>query len=177
MLNYVKRTKLSLNLRRPTMIKIGDKIPDAPLSCMQDNVPTPISSSEFFANKKVVLFALPGAFTPTCSRQHLPGFISLNGEIKAKGIDVIACLSVNDPFVMHAWGEQQGADNKVVMLADGSAKFTTAIGMQTDLTDKGFGIRSQRYAMLADNAIVKQLWLENPGKFETSAAEHVLKNI
>src|ERR1700729_4404725 len=129
-------------------IKVGDKIPSATFTEMQEGGPKPVTSDELFAGKKVALFALPGAFTPTCSAKHLPGFKQLAGEIKAKGVDVIACLSVNDAFVMRAWAEDQAVGDDIVMLADGGAAFTDAAGVAFDASKFGMGKRSQRYSMI-----------------------------
>ncbi len=159
-------------------IKIGDKVPSATLmEKKKDGGPAPVKTDELFAGKKVIVFALPGAFTPTCSAKHLPGFIHHAEEIKHKGVDAIACLSVNDAFVMGAWGEQQGAGDKVMMLADGNGDFTKALGLEMDATKFGMGKRSQRYSMLIDNGVVKQLNVEEPGAFSVSSAEHILKQI
>jgi peroxiredoxin len=158
-------------------IKVGDKIPSATLMQMRDGGPKPVTTSELFDGKKVVLFALPGAFTPTCSAKHLPGFIQHAAEIKAKGVDTIACLSVNDAFVMGAWGDQQGAGDKVVMLADGNGDFTRALGLEMDGSRFGMGKRSQRYSMVVDNGVVKELNVEEPGAFAVSSAEHVMKQL
>src|SRR5882762_6722010 len=149
-------------------IKPGDKIPSATLMEMQDGKPTPVSTDAFFAGKKVALFALPGAFTPTCSAKHVPGFVANHDALKGKGVDAIACVSVNDAFVMGAWGKDQKADGKVKMLADGSAKFTQAMGLPMDLVERGMGTRSQRYAMFVDNGVIKGLFVEKPGAFEVS---------
>ena len=158
-------------------IKVGDKIPSATLMQMKDGGPKPITTSELFDGKKVVLFALPGAFTPTCSAKHLPGFIQNAQAIHAKGVDTIACLSVNDAFVMGAWGESQGAGDKVVMLADGNGDFTRALGLEMDASKFGMGQRSKRYAMIVDNGAVKALEVEEPGAFSVSSAEHVIKQL
>ena len=158
-------------------IKVGDKIPSATLMEMRDGSPKPVKTDEFFAGKKVAMFALPGAFTPTCSAKHLPGFIQHAEEFKAKGVDVIACLSVNDAFVMGAWGKAQEADGKVVMLADGNGEFSKALGLEMDASKFGMGTRSQRYSMLVDNGVVKQLNVEEPGAFAVSSAEHLLKHL
>jgi peroxiredoxin len=158
-------------------IKVGGKIPSATLMQMKDGAPKPVKTDELFAGKKVVVFALPGAFTPTCSAKHLPGFIQHAAEIKQKGIDAIACVSVNDVFVMGAWGEQQGAGDKVMMLADGNCELTAALGLEMDGTKYGMGKRSQRYSMLVDNGVVKQLNVEEPGAYSVSSAEHILKQI
>ena len=158
-------------------IKVGGKIPSVTLMQMKDGSPKPVKTDELFAGKKVVVFALPGAFTPTCSAKHLPGFIQHAAEIKKKGIDAIACVSVNDVFVMNAWGEQQGAGDKVMMLADGNGELTAALGLEMDGTKYGMGKRSQRYSMLVENGVVKQLNVEEPGAFSVSSAEHILKQI
>jgi glutaredoxin/glutathione-dependent peroxiredoxin len=157
------------------MIKVGDKVPSVKLKHMTADGIRDITTDELFKGKKVVLFALPGAFTPTCSAKHLPGFVQKAADIKAKGIDTIACLSVNDAFVMNAWGKDQKVDNKVLMLADGNGDFTKAVGLELDGTPNGMGIRSKRYAMVVDNGIVKTLNVENPGAFEVSSADAVLR--
>ena len=157
-------------------IQVGDKIPSATLRHMTEDGPQEITTDEVFAGKKVVLFAVPGAFTPTCSAKHLPGFVAKAGEIKAKGVDTIACLSVNDAFVMGAWGKDQGAGGKVLLLADGSAEFTKAVGLELDLIERGLGVRSARYAMIVDDGVVKLLNKEEaPAGLDTSSAETVLE--
>jgi peroxiredoxin len=156
-------------------IKVGDKVPSAKLKQKTAEGMKDISTDEFFAGKKVVLFALPGAFTPTCSAKHLPGFIEKNSELRGKGVDKIACLSVNDAFVMEAWGKQHQAEGKVEMLADGNGDFTRAMGLEMDGSGYGMGKRSQRYAMLVDNGVIKALNVEKPGSFEVSSAEAMLK--
>ncbi len=158
-------------------IKVGDKVPSATLMQMKDGGPKPVKTDDLFAGKKVVLFALPGAFTPTCSAKHLPGFVQNADALKKKGVDAIACLSVNDAFVMGAWGDQQGAGDKVMMLADGNGDFTRAVGLEMDGSRFGMGKRSQRYAMVIDNGVVKELNVEEPGAFAVSSAEHVLKQL
>ena len=158
-------------------IKVGDKIPSATLMEMQDGKPAPVSTDSFFAGKKVALFALPGAFTPTCSAKHVPGFVNNHDALKAKGVDAIACVSVNDAFVMGAWGKEQKAGDKVMMLGDGGAEFTNAMGLSMDLTKNGMGVRSQRYAMIVQDGVIKDLFVEKPGAFEVSAAENVLKHL
>ena len=155
-------------------IKVGDKVPSATLMQMKDGGPKPVKTDDLFAGKKVVLFALPGAFTPTCSAKHLPGFVQNADALKKKGVDAIACLSVNDAFVMGAWGEAQQAGDKVMMLADGNGDFTRAVGLEMDGSRFGMGKRSQRYSMLVDNGVVKELNIEEPGAFAVSSAEHVL---
>jgi glutaredoxin/glutathione-dependent peroxiredoxin len=158
-------------------IKVGDKIPSAKLQHKtKDGVQT-LTTDELFKGKKVVVFALPGAFTPTCSAKHLPGFVNHFKELQAKGVDTIACLSVNDAFVMSAWGKDQHVEDKVMMLADGNADFTKAVGLTMDGTGYGMGLRSQRYAMVVDNGVVKKLNVEAPGAFEVSSAEAILKTL
>ena len=137
--------------------------------------PQAIPSDEVFKGKKVVLFAVPGAFTRTCSQRHLPSYVTHAAELKAKGIDTIACLAVNDPFVMGAWGKQGGADDKIVMLGDGSGDFTCAIGLELDRVKEGMGVRSQRYAMLVEDGVVKALNVEKPGEYAVSSAEAMLQ--
>ena len=160
------------------MVKVGDKVPSATLRMIGPEGPKAVTTEELFApGKKVVAFALPGAFTPTCSAKHVPGFVTSFDQIKAKGVDTIACISVNDAFVMGAWGKEQKAGDKVKMLADGSAKFTQAMGLSMDLVERGMGVRSQRYAMIVDNGVIKDLFVEKPGAFEVSAAENVLKHL
>ncbi len=158
-------------------IQIGDKIPSSTLFHMTDTGVTKITTDELFADKKVVLFALPGAFTPTCSALHLPGYVMSANKLFEKGVDSIVCLSVNDPYVMAAWGEQHNVANKVQMIADGNADFTRAIELEVDRTDSGMGLRSQRYAMIINDGTVEQLNVEAPGKFEISDAETVLKRL
>ncbi len=158
-------------------IQVGDNIPSGTLHHMTESGPEAITTEEVFAGKKVVLFARPGAFTPTCSAKHLPGFVSKAGEIKAKGVDTIACLSVNDAFVMGAWGKDQGVGDKVLMLADGSAEFATAVGLEMDVTARGMGIRSQRYSMVVEDGVVTALNVEEPGKLEVSDADTMLSQV
>ena len=158
-------------------IQIGEKIPAVDVQYMgQDGVET-INTSELFAGKKVVLFALPGAFTPTCSASHLPGYVVNADALKAKGIDLIACLSVNDAFVMDAWGRQNNADDQVTMIADGSARFSKAVGLEVDLDARGMGMRSQRYSMLINDGVVEAIHLEAPGEFKVSDAETMLNSL
>ena len=154
-------------------ISVGDRIPNVVLNEMSGDGPKELPSEELFGGKKVVLFALPGAFTPTCSKSHLPGFVALSDKLKAKGVDEIVCLSVNDAWVMDAWGKSQNAE-AIRMVADGSANFTQAVGLVLDRTAAGMGIRSQRYAMVVDDGVVKALEVEEPGKFEKSSAEAML---
>jgi glutaredoxin/glutathione-dependent peroxiredoxin len=158
-------------------IKVGDKIPSAILMEMKGGAPQPVKTDDFFSGKKIAVFALPGAFTPTCSAKHLPGFVQGADALKAKGIDAIACISVNDAFVMGAWGEQQGTGGKVAMLADGNGDFTRALGLEMDASRFGMGKRSQRFSMVVENGVVKQLNVEEPGAFAVSSADHMLKHL
>src|ERR1700719_1801578 len=144
-------------------IKVGDKVPSVTLRYLTPEGVKAVPSEEFFAGKKVALFGLPGAYTRTCSSRHLPGYVGSATALRAKGIDTIACLSVNDAFVMHAWGREHGAGDNVVMLGDGSGEFTKAIGLELDRTKEGMGMRSQRYSMLVDNGVVKAFHVEAPG--------------
>jgi peroxiredoxin len=155
-------------------IKVGDKIPSVTLREMTSDGPKSVATDELFAGKTVALFALPGAFTPTCSAKHVPGFVQNYDALKAKGVDLIACLSVNDAFVMGAWGKDQGAGDKVRMLADGNGEFTDAVGLVMDGTKFGMGKRSQRYSMIIHNGVLKTLNVEQPGAFEVSSAEYLL---
>lgn len=158
-------------------IKTGDKIPSAKLAHMTSEGPKPITTDEVFKGKRVVLFALPGAFTPTCSAAHLPGYVTHVDKIKAKGIDTVACLSVNDPFVMDAWGKSQNAEN-ILMLADGNGEFTKAVGMELDLSANGLGVRSRRYSMVVDDGVVTALNIEpSPGQATVSGAENLLQQL
>jgi peroxiredoxin len=158
-------------------IQVGDRIPSAKLRIMTADGPQEISTDEIFKGKKVVMFALPGAFTPTCSAKHLPGFVQKSDDLRKKGIDTIACLSVNDAFVMGAWGKDQKVGDKVMMLADGNGELTRALGLENDASGYGMGTRSKRYAMVVDNGVVKALNVEKPGTFEVSSAEAVLKGL
>ncbi len=156
-------------------IKVGDKLPEAAFNVMTGDGPGQMTTSELFDGRKVVLFAVPGAFTPTCHMKHLPGFITHAADLKAKGVDTIACVSVNDVFVMKAWADQSGGKDSITFLADGSASFTKAIGMELDASGFGMGIRSKRYAMLVDDGVVKLINEEDaPGKAEKSSAETIL---
>lgn len=158
-------------------IKVGDKLPSATLYRMSADGPEAVTTEDLCAGKKVVLFGLPGAFTPTCSAQHVPGFLSNAAAIKAKGVDTIACMSVNDAFVMGAWAKDQGTGGDVEMLADGSADLTKQMGIELDLTDRGLGVRCRRFSMVVDNGVVKQLNLEEGGALEISGAETVLEQL
>jgi glutaredoxin/glutathione-dependent peroxiredoxin len=158
-------------------IQPGDKIPSVTFTEMTEGGPAPISSDEFFAGKKVALFSVPGAYTPTCSAKHLPGFVEKADELKAKGIDVIACTAVNDAFVMGAWGKANGVDGKITMLADGNGDFAKAIDLVMDGTKFGMGMRSQRYALIVNDGVVEQVHVEAPGEFRVSAAEYMLEQL
>jgi len=155
-------------------IKEGDKLPDATMHVMQDGRPTAVTTEELFGGKKVVVFAVPGAYTPTCSQAHLPGFVVNADTIKSKGIDSIVCLSVNDAFVMDAWGKDANAE-QIMMVGDGNGEFTSKLGLEMDGSGFGLGTRSQRYAMIVEDGVVTKLAVEEPGKFEVSKAESLLE--
>jgi peroxiredoxin len=156
-------------------IKTGEKLPQASFMTVGENGPEPKTTDDLFSGKRVALFAVPGAFTPTCSAQHLPSFIEKAEALKAAGVDDIACVSVNDIFVMGAWGEQQEVGSKVSMLADGNGDFTKDIGLVLDGTGFGMGQRSQRYAMVVNDGVVEHLFVEAPGEYKVSSAEHMLE--
>jgi glutaredoxin/glutathione-dependent peroxiredoxin len=158
-------------------IKEGDKIPEATLMTMTETGPKPMTTKELFDGKKVALFSVPGAFTPTCSAMHLPGFVENADKIKAKGVDTIACIAVNDAFVMDAWGKDRQVGNKVLMLGDGNADFTKKLGLELDASGFGLGTRGQRFSMLVDNGVVKNLNVEEGGAFEKSKAEVILQQL
>lgn len=158
-------------------IKVGDKLPAATFSAGTAEGPKPMTTDEIFAGKKVALFAVPGAFTPTCSARHLPGFKDHAADFKAKGVDTIACLSVNDAFVMKAWGESQSALGDILMLGDGNGDFTKAVGLEMDASKFGMGVRSQRYSMIVEDGVVKELNVEAPGEFKVSAADYMLAQL
>jgi peroxiredoxin len=159
-------------------IAVGAKVPDVKIKTMVDGKMQDVSTGELFAGKKAVLFAVPGAFTPTCSMQHLPGFVANAKTIKEKGVDLIACTSVNDAFVMDAWIKTQGpAGSSITMLADGNAEFAKAMGLEMDGKGIGFGTRSQRYSAIIDNGVIKALNVEKPMKFECSTADAILDQL
>jgi peroxiredoxin len=158
-------------------IKAGDKLPNVTIAQGTAEGPKPVSTEEFFKGKTVALFALPGAFTPTCSAKHLPGFKQHSADLKAKGVDTIACLSVNDAFVMRAWGEDQAVGDDIVMLADGNGDFTSAVGLEMDGSRFGMGKRSQRYSMIVKDGVVKELNVEQGGEFKVSAADYMLAQL
>jgi len=158
-------------------IKVGDKLPAANLTLATAEGPRPATTDDIFKGKRVALFAVPGAFTPTCSAKHLPGFKELAADIKGKGIDTIACISVNDAFVMKAWGDNQNVGDDIVMVADGSGDFTKALGLVMDARKFGMGERSQRYSMIVDDGVVKELNVETGGEFRVSAADYLLAQL
>ena len=155
-------------------IKVGDKVPSVKLAHMTESGPGEIASDELFGGRKVVVFAVPGAFTPTCSAAHLPGFVANADRIRAKGVDDVVCLSVNDAFVMDAWGKAQNAD-AIHMVADGSGEFAKAAGLELDLVSRGLGMRSQRYAMVVEDGVVTHLHVDEPARLDKSSAESVLE--
>jgi peroxiredoxin len=157
-------------------IKIGDTLPDVPLTIATSEGPQPTTAGEFFRGKKVALFAVPGAYTPTCSAKHLPSFVEKAGELKGKGVDTIACTSVNDAFVMAAWGRDQGSED-IVMIADGNGQLADALGLTMDGSKFGMGTRSQRYAMIVNDGVIEQLNVEAPGEYRASSAETLLEQL
>jgi peroxiredoxin len=157
-------------------IQVGDRLPDVPLSIATPEGPQQTSSGEYFSGKKVALFAVPGAFTPTCSARHLPSYVEKAQDLRGSGIDEIACISVNDPFVMAAWGERDGSQD-ITMLADGNGAFSDAIGLSMDGAKFGMGQRSQRYSMVVNDGIVEQLNVEEPGEYRASSAEFMLDQL
>ena len=157
-------------------IQIGDRLPDVPLTLATAEGPQPTTSADYFAGKRVALFAVPGAFTPTCSARHLPSYVEKAGDLKGAGIDEIACISVNDPFVMSAWGQRDGSQD-ITMLADGNGAFADATGLVMDGSKFGMGKRSQRYSMIVDDGVVEQLNVEAPGEYRASSAEYLLDQL
>ncbi|MAS40473.1 MAG: peroxiredoxin [Porticoccaceae bacterium] len=158
-------------------IQVGDTMPEGRLNIMKADGPGSVSAKELFDGKKVVLFSVPGAFTPTCSRDHLPGFVEKADEIKAKGVDTVACMAVNDAFVMDAWGKQAGADGKVLMLADGNGDYTRALDLVMDGTGFGLGMRGRRFALIVNDGKVEQAFIEEGGQFKVSSADNVLAHL
>ncbi|MCZ6467680.1 MAG: peroxiredoxin [Alphaproteobacteria bacterium] len=158
-------------------IQVGDTIPSATLNIMTADGPSAITTDDIFKGKTVALFGLPGAFTPTCSAQHLPGFVANADALNAKGVDSIVCLAVNDVFVMGAWGKDQNVGDKVTLVADGSAAFTKAAGLELDLTERGLGLRCQRFSMVVDDGVVKSLNIDPAGSFEATSAEKILEQL
>lgn len=159
------------------MIAAGEKLPDVSIMKGTADGPQPLTTTEYFAGTKTVLFAVPGAFTPTCSARHLPGFVDKADEIRAKGVDQIAAMAVNDAFVMAAWGKSAEALGKIDMLADGNGDFTRALGLESDSSQFGMGMRSKRFAMIIEDNVVKDLFVEEAGTFEVSSAEYVLARL
>jgi len=158
-------------------IQAGEKMPSGAFGVMTDAGPGAISTDDLFSGKKVVLVSVPGAFTPTCSMNHLPGFVEQADEIVGKGVDTIACMAVNDVFVMDAWGKDRGVDNKVMMLADGNGDYAEALGLEMDGTAFGMGRRGQRFAIIVDDGVATHVGVEEAGKFEVSSAESMLANL
>jgi peroxiredoxin (alkyl hydroperoxide reductase subunit C) len=158
-------------------VKEGDKVPSGTFKMMTADGPKDVTTDELFKGKTVALFSVPGAFTPTCSAKHLPGFVQNAAALKAKGVDTIACTAANDVFVMNAWSKDQGCGDKVMMLADGSADFAKSLGLELDLTARGMGMRAQRYSMVVKDGVVAKLNVEAPGAFEVSSAEHMLSQL
>ena len=158
-------------------ISVGERIPKTTFVKATPDGPQPVDSEEFFRGRKVALFSVPGAFTPTCSARHLPGFVEKAEEFRAKGVDEIACTAVNDAFVLNAWSENGGAEGKVTMLADGNGDFARAVGLEMDGSKFGMGRRGQRFSMLVDDGVVKQLNVEEQGAFNVSSAEHMLERL
>jgi peroxiredoxin len=158
-------------------IKVGDKMPAGVLTMPGPDGPQKITTDQLFAGKKVVLFSVPGAFTPTCDARHLPGFVQHAADFKAKGVDTVACMAVNDVFVMKAWGKASAVEDKVLMLADGNAEYAKALGLELDARGFGMGIRGQRFALVVDDGVAKGVFVEGPGEFKVSSAEHVLSQL
>lgn len=160
------------------MIKVGDKIPSATLRRMNDSGIEEVQTSDYFAGRKIAMIGVPGAFTPTCSQQHLPGYIEKSADFKSKGVDEIACLSVNDPFVMQEWGKASSAEGKVTLLADGNGEFTKAMGLEFDGSGAGLGTRSKRFAMIVEDGVVKSLHVEDsPGALQVTGAEKLIEEV
>ena len=158
-------------------IQVGDRIPNVTLMKAGKEGPEPVDTESFFAGRKVAIFSVPGAFTPTCSARHLPGFVEKAEDLRAKGVDEIACVSVNDAFVMGAWGQQAGTDGKVTMLADGNGEFAQTIGLTMDGSKFGMGTRGQRWSAIVDDGVVRELNVEEPGAFNVSSAEFILNQL
>ena len=158
-------------------IKAGETMPTGVLTHMTKDGPQKITTNQLFGGKKVVLFSVPGAFTPTCDAKHLPGFVQNAAAIKAKGVDTVACLAVNDVFVMNAWGKASNVGDKVLMLADGNAEYAKALGLELDASGFGMGTRGKRFAIIVDNGVAKQVFVEGPGEFKVSSAEYVLEKL
>jgi glutaredoxin/glutathione-dependent peroxiredoxin len=158
-------------------ISVGERLPKATLSKATADGPQPVDSEDYFRGRRVALFSVPGAFTPTCSARHLPGFVEKADDIRAKGIDEVACVAVNDAFVMQAWGEQAGADGKVTMLADGNGDFAKTLGLTMDGSKFGLGLRGQRWSAIVNDGVVEQLNVEEPGAFNVSSADYLIERL
>jgi glutaredoxin/glutathione-dependent peroxiredoxin len=158
-------------------IQVGDRLPKLTLTKASPEGPEPVDTEDYFKGRKVALFSVPGAFTPTCSARHLPGFVEKEAELKAKGIDEIACTAVNDAFVLQAWSDNGGAQGKVTMLADGNGEFAKALGLEMDGSRFGMGTRGQRFSMVVDDGVVTQLNVEEPGAFNVSSADYMLERL
>src|SRR4051812_33185797 len=158
-------------------IKVGDRLPHATLTKAGPDGPQPVDTESYFAGRRVALFSVPGAFTPTCSARHLPGFVEKADDLKAKGVDEVACTAANDAFVMDAWGKASGVEGKVTMLADGNGAFPKAMGLEMDGSAYGLGTRGQRFSMLVNDGVVEQLHVEAPGQFEVSSADYLLARL
>ena len=158
-------------------IKAGERMPTGTFKRMTKEGPKDISTDELFNGKLVVLFSVPGAFTPTCDAKHLPGFVQLADQLRARGVDTIACMAVNDVFVMNAWGKSSGVGDKVVMLADGNGEYARALGLELDASKFGMGTRGQRFAIIVKDGVATRVEIEAPGQFKVSAAEHVLSQL
>ncbi len=158
-------------------IKVGDRMPEGKFKRMTEKGPRDLTTAELFNGKRVVLFSVPGAFTPTCDAKHLPGYLQQAEQLRAKGVDTIACMAVNDAFVMNAWGKASNVGDKVLMLADGNGDYARALGLELDAKGFGMGVRGQRFAIVVNDGMVTQLNVEEPGQFAVSAAEHVLRQL
>ena len=158
-------------------IQVGDRLPKATFIKATPDGPQPVDSEEFFRGRRVALFSVPGAFTPTCSARHLPGFVDKIDELRAKGVDEVACTAVNDAFVLHAWAASAGAEGKVTMLADGNGEFVKAIGLDADFSKFAMGTRGQRFSMLVNDGVVEQLNVEEPGAFNVSSADYLIERL
>ena len=158
-------------------ISVGDRLPKATLVKATPDGPQPVDSEDYFAGRRVALFSVPGAFTPTCAARHLPGFVDRAGELASKGVDEVACVAVNDAFVMQAWGDQAGATGKVTMLADGNGDFARALGLTMDGTKFGMGERGQRWSAIVKDGVVEQLNVEEPGAFNVSSADYMIERL
>jgi peroxiredoxin len=158
-------------------IQVGERLPAGTLKTMTKDGPRDVTTDDLFKSKKVVLFSVPGAFTPTCDAKHLPGFVQLAEQIKAKGVDTIACMAVNDVFVMAAWGKSGGVADKIMMLADGNGSYSKALGLEFDASGYGMGVRGKRFALIVQDGVAASVDIEEPGQFKVSAAEHVLSKL